>query len=139
MFYGWVCGAATQIFRIWLLHPDITIVEREPHQIRYNQYYGSILAGDDAGIAEQYKKLIIKNTSDYPIYFKYNDRIPDQLVEIVAITPTPFYHGLTTTITKEQLGALEAQVTSVSKHPSHEYNSRTFHSTYRTVSTEMVR
>ena len=42
-FNSGVCGAATQIFRIALLDPDIKVVERENHQIWYSKYYGTIL------------------------------------------------------------------------------------------------
>jgi hypothetical protein len=139
VFFWGVCGAATQIFRIGLLHPDISIVEREPHQIRYSQYYGETIWGDDAGIAQFYKNLTIKNSSSYPLYFKYNDKTPNEYVEIVAISPTQHYASLATTITKQQLGPLEAQVSSVSMLEGEHHLPRIFHSTYREINNELVR
>lgn len=130
IFFGGVCGAATQIFRIGLLHPEFQVVERENHQIRYSKYYGATLWGDDAGIAEFYKKLTLQNNSFSPIYFKYRDEIPGELVGIVAISPTYKYAWLETTIQKEQTGPLEAKVISSSILSWEEYQPRVFTSTY---------
>jgi len=74
IFHSGVCGASTQIFRIGLLHPNIEIVERRPHNIRYSKYYDNIVRWDDAGIIEFRKQLKIKNKSQYPIYFKYIEK-----------------------------------------------------------------
>ncbi len=74
VFQSWVCGAATQVFRIWLIHPDLWIVERHAHRVWYSLYYGETIYGDDAGIIEFRKQMKLKNNSDGDIYFKYIDK-----------------------------------------------------------------
>ena len=70
MFYQWVCGLSTQLFRASLITPGLQIVRRAPHTKRYTKYYGDIVYGDDSAIYEDQKKLIIKNVSDSPIYLR---------------------------------------------------------------------
>ncbi|MBO7505104.1 hypothetical protein J6T66_02960 [bacterium] len=39
-FYGGVCGMVSQLFRVSLLDPDISINKRFSHNERFVQYYG---------------------------------------------------------------------------------------------------
>ena len=81
-------------------------------------------------IVQSSKKLTIKNKGDTPLYFKYRDQEPNKRVGIVAIAPTHKYATLETTIEKQQLWPLEAQVMSTSILSGEEYSSRLFHSEY---------
>jgi hypothetical protein len=70
MFYQWVCWLSTQLFRAWLINPDIEIVRRAPHSKRYTKYYGETVYGDDSAIYENLKKMVIKNRGNHPIQIR---------------------------------------------------------------------
>jgi hypothetical protein len=40
LFYGGVCGMTAQVFRTTIIHPNIAILKRHPHNERFVQYYG---------------------------------------------------------------------------------------------------
>jgi len=69
LFYWWSCWASSQLFRLALIIPDITVLERAWHAKRRALYYGSNIMGDDAAMYENSKKFVIRNDSDTSIYF----------------------------------------------------------------------
>ena len=71
MFQSWVCWASTQVFRVWLLHPELKVLERHPHRTRYEIYYDTTIWWDDATIIELRKRMKLENISKNDIYFKY--------------------------------------------------------------------
>ena len=107
MFYGGVCGAATQLFRLSLLIPGIDIVDRYEHSIWYVPYYSEYVYGDDAALYQKSKKLVLQNNSPYPIYIRTIDF--GQSTYLIGIVPqhTTSY----VEITKEQTSDLSSKVT----------------------------
>lgn len=87
VFQWGVCGATSQMFRTALLHPDLNVIERHPHQIWYERYYDETIRWDDAAIIEFRKQLRIQNSWDYSVYFRTinPDWAPSAL--LVAISP----------------------------------------------------
>jgi len=85
LFYGGVCGMTAQLFRTTLIHPDVEITKRRPHNERFVQYYGDEVGGDDAAIYEMSKQFEIKNTGNEDIYFKV--RRGEGHNYLVAISP----------------------------------------------------
>lgn len=89
-FYWWVCGAVSQLFRVSLLDPDITINKRFPHNEWFVQYYWETVWGDDAAVYEYSKQFEIKNLWDSDIIIKTRDI--DNWSMMVAISrPTNKY------------------------------------------------
>lgn len=74
LFYGWVCGASTQLFRISLINPYIKVLQRHWHSQRYVWFYGKYIYGDDAAIYERSKQFEIKNIGNKDLYFKVWDK-----------------------------------------------------------------
>lgn len=74
LFYGWVCGFATQLFRTSLLVPTIEITKRYGHNERLVPYYSDYVFGDDAALYQMSKQLEIKNIGDTELYFKALDK-----------------------------------------------------------------
>lgn len=85
MFYGGVCGAATQLFRASLLSPQISIIKRYGHSQRLVPYYSEYVFGDDAAIYEMSKQFEIKNQSLNEVYIKYLQK--NGGVYLAIITP----------------------------------------------------
>jgi vancomycin resistance protein YoaR len=99
LFYGGVCGMTAQVFRTTVIHPQIEIVKRRPHNERFVQYYGEEVGGDDAAIYEMSKQFEIKNGGTEDIYFRVKRNQEHTL--LVAISPrTP----QRVEITKQPLG-----------------------------------
>lgn len=69
LFYGWSCGASSQLFRLALIMPNITVLERAWHTKRRALYYGTNIMWDDAAMYENSKKFTIRNDFDTSIYF----------------------------------------------------------------------
>jgi len=69
-FYSWVCWSASQLFRVSLLAPHITVTQRHGHSERWSLYYGNDITGDDATIYEMNKQLEIRNDDDRWLYFR---------------------------------------------------------------------
>ena len=69
LFYWWSCWASSQLFRLSLIMPDITVLERAWHAKRRALYYGSNIMWDDAAMYENSKKFVIRNDFDTSIYF----------------------------------------------------------------------
>lgn len=69
LFYWWSCGASSQLFRLSLIMPDVTVLERAGHTKWRALYYGSNIMGDDAAMYENSKKFVIRNDFDTSIYF----------------------------------------------------------------------
>jgi hypothetical protein len=70
MFYQWVCGFSTQVWRNALINPYFETVRRQNHGNRWKAYYGDEIVWDDAAIYEMDKQLEIRNGSDLPIYMR---------------------------------------------------------------------
>lgn len=85
MFYGGVCGAATQLFRVSLLSPQIDISKRYGHSQRLVPYYSEYVFGDDAAMYEMSKQFEIKNQSTDELYIKYLQK--NGGVYLAVITP----------------------------------------------------
>lgn len=74
LFYGWVCGFATQLFRASLLVPAIEITKRYAHNERLVPYYSDYVFWDDAALYQMNKQLEIKNIWKNEVYFKALDK-----------------------------------------------------------------
>jgi len=70
MFFAGSCGASTQLFRLSLIMPKLTVIERYAHSKWRSYYYGDKITGDDAAMFENSKKFIVKNEFDTSLYFK---------------------------------------------------------------------
>jgi len=66
--------------------PDIEIVKRSPHSVRYVPYYSDYVFGDDAAIYEMSKQFEIKNNSEQTTYFKVLSQ--DNAAYLVSIVPS---------------------------------------------------
>lgn len=111
MFYGGVCGFATQLFRLSLLIPNVDTVERYGHSQRYVPYYSEYIFGDDAALYQNNKKLILQNNIGTDIYLKTLDS--GNSTYLIAIVPKKISSYVE--IKKEQVGDLKGQVTKVVK------------------------
>jgi len=69
LFYWWSCWASSQLFRLSLIMPDITVLERAWHAKRRALYYGSNIMWDDAAMYENSKKFVIRNDFNTSIHF----------------------------------------------------------------------
>lgn len=69
LFYWWSCWASSQLFRLSLIMPDITVLERAWHAKRRALYYGANIMWDDAAMYENSKKFVIRNDFNTSIYF----------------------------------------------------------------------
>ena len=94
LFYWWSCWASSQLFRLSLIMPDITILERAWHAKRRALYYGSNIMWDDAAMYENSKKFVIRNDFDTSIYFTAYEKwkylylvwiVPEKVDEYVEI------------------------------------------------------
>lgn len=131
-FYAWVCGASSQAFRVSLLHPFLETHDRQGHGIWYTRYYWEEITWDDAAVIDFRMNLTLKNTSDYPIYFRNIENKIENSNLLVAISP--HQRKKTITITKKQTWPLSAYL---SKQIDSQYKTDYFqerNSTYRTKS-----
>lgn len=69
LFYWWSCWASSQLFRLSLIMPNITVINRAWHAKWRALYYWSNIMWDDAAMYENSKKFIIRNDFDTSIYF----------------------------------------------------------------------
>jgi vancomycin resistance protein YoaR len=67
LFYQGVCGGSTQLFWNALVNPYLYVVERSAHGEFRKNFYGHM--GEDAGIYERSKQLIIENIGTGPVVF----------------------------------------------------------------------
>lgn len=106
LFYGWACGASTQLFRVSLMMPYLQVTQRHAHSIRYTQYYWQKVFGDDAAIYEMYKQFEVKNNGFHDILLKtfYNDN----KVSLVGIQHTK--NPPTVLIKKKQIWHNQGQI-----------------------------
>lgn len=70
LFYGGVCGVASQLFRSGLSAPQVRIDQRWGHNNWYSKYYGEHVEGDDAAVYERNKWLTFTNTAQRPMMIK---------------------------------------------------------------------
>lgn len=70
LFYGGVCGVASQLFRAGLTSPQIEITQRDGHNDRYAKYYGGVVEGDDAAVYETSKRFKFRNSSASDLVIK---------------------------------------------------------------------
>jgi len=94
LFYWGSCWASSQLFRLSLIMPNLTVLEREWHAKRRALYYGSNIMWDDAAMYENSKRLIIRNDFDTSIYFTVYEKnnymyliwiVPDKVNDYVEI------------------------------------------------------
>ena len=83
-FYGGVCGMVSQLFRVSLLHPDISITKRFPHGEWFVQYYWETVWWDDAAVYEYSKQFEIENLWNSDVVFKTRHEWNDSI--LVAIS-----------------------------------------------------
>ncbi len=93
LFYWWSCGASSQLFRLSLIMPDITVLERAWHTKWRSLYYGSNIMWDDAAMYENSKKFIIRNDFDTSIFFSTYEKW--NYVYLIGIVPKPVYEYVT--------------------------------------------
>lgn len=106
LFYGWVCGASTQLFRNALINPYIYITKRTNHSQRWVNFYSENVYWDDASVYEKQKQFEIRNIWENPIYFKLFSLWNNQ--DLVSIYPDKNIY--TTHILKKQVWKLQATV-----------------------------
>lgn len=94
LFYWWSCGSSTQLFRLSLIMPYLTAVERYNHSKWWALYYGSNIMWDDAAMYQNSEKFIVRNDFDVPVYFKVYEKwdysylvwiVPKKISEYVEI------------------------------------------------------
>lgn len=107
LFYEWVCGASTQLFRNALTNPYLVITKRYNHTKRYAKYYSNYIRWDDAAIYERTKQFEIKNTSAFPIYF-FTFKKNDNLIYLISVYPKKSYDK--TIVIRKQIWKLKALV-----------------------------
>jgi hypothetical protein len=105
LFYAWVCGLSTQLFRVSLLTPWLETIERHGHSERYTKYYGEKVVWDDAAVYNYDKKFTIQNKSNYPILIKW--WISGDSHYMIGITRQS---NIITQIQKKEIWSLEWQV-----------------------------
>lgn len=106
LFYGWVCGFATQLFRTSLLVPTIEITKRYAHNERLVPYYSDYIFWDDAALYQMNKQLEIKNIWPNDLYLKVLKK--ENANYFVIITPEKTNQWVT--IKKIQRDWLTAEV-----------------------------
>lgn len=84
LFYGWVCWMVSQLFRVSLIDPDVTITKRFPHTEWFVQYYGETVWWDDAAIYERSKQFEIQNSGKSDIIFKVRNKWNNS--ELIAVS-----------------------------------------------------
>lgn len=94
LFYGWSCGSSTQLFRLSLIMPGLTTIERHNHSKWWSMYYGANVMGDDAAMYQNSQRLVVRNDFDEPIYFRVFEQwdysylvgvVPHKIYEYVEI------------------------------------------------------
>lgn len=69
LFYWWSCWASSQLFRLSLIMPKITVLDRAWHAKWWSLYYWANIMWDDAAMYENSKKFVIRNDFESSIYF----------------------------------------------------------------------
>ena len=69
-FYGGVCGVSSQLFRVALINPEISVLQRYPHNERFTVYYGEKIQGDDAAVMTTRKQFEIQNAGTSNLYIR---------------------------------------------------------------------
>jgi len=90
LFYGWVCGASTQLFRVALINPYIKVLQRYGHSQRYVWFYWSYIYWDDAAIYQRSKQFEVQNIWDKEIYFKVWEKNWHKFLMSVYPSPNPY-------------------------------------------------
>lgn len=94
LFYGWSCGSSTQLFRLSLIMPYLTTVERYNHSKWWSMYYWKNIMWDDAAMYQNSERFIVRNDFDEPIYFRVYEQwdysylvgiVPKKIDEYVEI------------------------------------------------------
>lgn len=69
LFYGGSCWASSQLFRLSLIMPNLTVLDRAWHAKWWSLYYWANIMWDDAAMYENSKKFIVRNDFNSSIYF----------------------------------------------------------------------
>lgn len=116
LFYGGVCGVASQLFRAGLTSPQVQVTQRSGHNDRYSKYYGDVVQGDDAAVYETSKrfkfrnsssadliiKSIIKGSQTYLFFITDKKAVSNQRVEIQKDIKSPLEVQISKTIYQDQ-------------------------------------
>ena len=90
-----------------MLNPYLKIVERRPHSWRYKDFYDEIVRGDDASVYETYKRLIVQNIGEQPMFFKVFEKSPKQ---IYLVSSYPQKNPYVVQVHKQNLAQFKAKV-----------------------------
>lgn len=94
LFYWWSCWASSQLFRLSLIMPRLTVLDRSWHAKWRSLYYWTNIMWDDAAMYENSKKFVIRNDFESPIYFVAYEKwnyvyliwiVPDKVSDYVEI------------------------------------------------------
>lgn len=94
LFYGWSCGSSTQLFRLSLIMPYLTTIERSNHSKWRALYYWINIMWDDAAMYQNSERFTVRNDFDVPIYFRVYEQwdvsylvwiVPKKVFEYVEI------------------------------------------------------
>lgn len=90
MFYWGSCGSSTQLFRMSLIMPNLTVLERYNHSKWRALYYGNKIMWDDASMYENSQRFTVQNDFDVPIYFRVYEK--DNISYLVWAVPQKVYN-----------------------------------------------
>ena len=89
MFYGGSCGSSTQLFRMSLIMPKLSVLERYNHSKWWALYYWSHIMWDDASMYENSQRFTVQNDFDVPVYFRVYEK--DDISYLVWVVPEKIY------------------------------------------------
>jgi len=117
-----------QLFRVWLITPDVTITKRSNHAKWRVRYYGEYAYWDDAAIYEMDKQFEIKNDSDQSIYFRFVDKW--DYTYLMSVVPSKTNKSVN--ISKKETWELTSQVIkqTVDWNTNEVIDTQFFNSTY---------
>lgn len=114
LFYAWVCGVSTQLFRTSLLMPGLTPTERHGHNEWYTKYYGDKVIWDDAAIIDYRKQFTIQNQTKHAILIKWWSQWDSHYLVGLTTHTRP-----TVRIIKKEIAPLQWQVTKTVLYSGH--------------------
>lgn len=131
MFYQWVCGFSTQVWRNALINPYLETTKRQNHGNWWKAYYGDEIVWDDAAIYEMDKQLEIRNGSDLPIYM----RTLEVNGKKYLLSVVPIQSDKKVELKREEIGKLKGRVirTVKDKETSEQVSRDYYISQYRGV------
>lgn len=131
MFYQWVCGVSTQVFRLGVLSPELSVYKRQNHNTRYTVYYGDKIVWDDAAIYEDIKKLEIQNNSSWDLYILTKNWDKNRYYLVLVSEDKPDYD---ITIEKQTLDNMSANLKRTINYSSGSVREDNWFSQYLNIS-----